>query len=234
MFRPAIWMYVILLGLAGFLVFEIVQVWSRPAPTGSGPAVSGAREAPQPRPAPEAQATPRSASGGQEPGLKPKEAYQIVSVKNPFRPSRTDWEGAGRHVERPKVYLYGVTLAGDYQAALLAVGPAGKGRGARLYRLGDQVGGYTLKEIGSDRVLLALGDDTFPVLLHDASKPKPLPSPAPAAGPSAPAATATRVPQAPTVTPPADGLRGQDPASLKKRMRTRQLPPSETQERAKP
>jgi hypothetical protein len=173
MFRPAIWMYVILLGLAGFLVFETVQVWSRPV-------VSGAREAPQPRPAPEAQATPRSASGGQEPGLKPKEAYQIVSVKNPFRPSRTDWEGAGRHVERPKIYLYGVTLAGEYQAALLAIGPAGKGRGARLYRLGDQVGGYTIKEIHSDRIVLALGDDTVPVLLHDASKPKAALPPGPA------------------------------------------------------
>lgn len=195
MFRLATWIYVILLGLVGFLAFEIVQVWNRPV-------ASGVREAPQPRPTPEAQTAPPPASGGQEAGLKPKEAYQVVALKNPFRPSRTDWGGTGKRVDRPKVFLYGVTLAGEYKAALLATGPPGKGRGARLYKLGDQVGGYTVKEVLADRVMLAMGEDTFPVLLHDAGKPKSAaaaPPTAPATSPAPPMAV-----RAPGVPPPSE------------------------------
>ncbi|MBI5378621.1 MAG: hypothetical protein HZA23_00500 [Nitrospirae bacterium] len=189
-------MYVILLGLAGFLVFEMVQVWNRPLASGAREAPQGVKESAPARPAAEAPAMPPQ---GQEAGLQPREAYQVVAVKNPFRPSRTDWEGAGRQVDRPKVFLYGVTLAGEYQSALIAIAPAGKGRGARLYRVGDQVGGYTLKEIKADQVSLALGEDVFTVRLYDAAKPKPV-APAPPVAAGAPTPLPVPSPQ-PTVRP---------------------------------
>ncbi len=148
MFRPAILLHVILLGLAGFLAFEVAQVWIPRVSQESGGSLPAGKAGSQEAGvrtdairAPDAQPAPPQ---GQETGVRPREAYQVVALKNPFRPTRTDWDGGGKRVDRPKVYLYGVTLAGEYQAALLAVGPPGKGRGARLYKLGDQVGGYTL------------------------------------------------------------------------------------------
>jgi hypothetical protein len=148
---------ILLVAFAGVFCYEIFQVWSGLGDASSPPAVKEVGMAPT-----QEGTTPSARS-------QPKDSYHVIVDKNPFRPQRTDWEGQEVRVQRPQLVLSGVTLAGEYKSALLATRG---GRGAKLYRLGEQVGGYTIKQIEADRVLLAMGDDSFSVMLHDPNKPK--------------------------------------------------------------
>jgi hypothetical protein len=102
-----------------------------------------------------------------------------ISEKNIFSPERKDFPLPGaegkKPVVRPKIILYGVTIAGDYQAASIVNPgrPLRKGeRETMTLKIGDKVGEYTLAKILSDRVSLEAQGDTFEVLLYDATMPK--------------------------------------------------------------
>lgn len=106
-------------------------------------------------------------------------AASSISGKNIFSPERKDFPLPGaegkKPIVRPKIVLYGVTIAGDYQAASIVNPgrPLRKGeRETMTLKIGDKVGEYTLAKILSDRISLEAPGDTFEVLLYDARMPK--------------------------------------------------------------
>jgi len=106
-------------------------------------------------------------------------SYLSISEKNLFSPERKDFPtpaGNGRkQLVRPQILLYGVTIAGNYQAASVASPgrPLHKGeRETFTVRKGERIGEYKLVKISSDRITLEAEGDTFEVLLYDQSMAK--------------------------------------------------------------
>ena len=111
------------------------------------------------------------------------EAYILIAEKNIFNPERKDFpiitspvaEPPKKPLVRPKIILYGVTFAGDYQSASIAnLGrPVQKGeRETMTLKLGDRIGEYQLTKILPDRIMMEAPEDTFEVLLYDPKMPK--------------------------------------------------------------
>ncbi len=111
------------------------------------------------------------------------ESYVFIAEKNIFNPERKDFpvitspmaDPSKRPLMRPKIILYGVTLAGDYQSASIAnLGrPIQKGeREIMTLKLGDRIGEYQLTKILPDRIMMEAPEDTFEVLLYDPNMPK--------------------------------------------------------------
>ena len=106
-------------------------------------------------------------------------SYISISEKNLFSPERKDFQtpaGNGKkQLVRPQILLYGVTIAGNYQAASVASPgrPLHKGeRETFTVRKGERIGEYKLVKISSDRITLEAEGDTFEVLLYDQSMAK--------------------------------------------------------------
>jgi hypothetical protein len=102
-----------------------------------------------------------------------------ISEKNIFSPERKDFPLLGaegkKPIVRPKIILYGVTIAGDYQAASIVNPgrPLRKGeRETITLRMGEQVSGYQLAKVSSDRITMEAEGDSFEVLLYDAREAK--------------------------------------------------------------
>ncbi len=109
--------------------------------------------------------------------------YTVLVEKNIFSPERKEFPiqvvspmgSVKKPPARPQVVLYGVTLAGDYQSASIVQPgrPLRKGeRELMTLKVGDKVGEYQLTKILSDRITLAAEEDSFDVLLYDATKTK--------------------------------------------------------------
>jgi hypothetical protein len=107
------------------------------------------------------------------------QSYISISEKNIFNPERKEFPVLGgntkKAIVRPQIVLYGVTIAGDYQAASIVNSgrPLTKGeRELMTVKIGDQVGEYKLAKIMSDRITMETEWDTFEVLLYDPKMPK--------------------------------------------------------------
>ncbi len=106
------------------------------------------------------------------------QSYISIAEKNIFSPDRKDFPilgGANKPVVRPQVVLYGVTIAGDYQAASLSNPgrPLRKGeRETFTVKLGEKIGDYKLAKISGDRITLEVDGDSFEVFLYDSRMPK--------------------------------------------------------------
>jgi hypothetical protein len=107
--------------------------------------------------------------------------FSSIAEKNIFNPERKDFPimvTPGIPVKplaRPQVTLYGVTIAGSYQAAsIVQTGrPLQKGeRETITLKLGERIGEYKLTKISSDRVTLETDGDSFEVFLYDPKMPK--------------------------------------------------------------
>jgi hypothetical protein len=139
---------------------------------------------------PEKEATKKSGTkiegspsfGGQKEPTTP-ESYILIAEKNIFNPERKDFpvitppvsELSKKPLVRPKIILYGVTFAGDYQtASIVNLGrPLQKGeREMMTLKVGDRIGEYQLAKILPDRVMMETPEDTFEVLLYDPKMPK--------------------------------------------------------------
>jgi hypothetical protein len=101
-----------------------------------------------------------------------------IAEKNIFSPERKDFlvpGGMSKPIVRPQVVLYGVTIAGDYQAASVSNPgrPLQKGeRETFTIRVGEKIGDYKVANISSDRITLEVDGDRFEVLLYDSRTPK--------------------------------------------------------------
>jgi hypothetical protein len=102
-----------------------------------------------------------------------------ISEKNIFNPDRREFSittsEQSKPASRPQIVLYGITIAKDYQAASLVHPgrPLQKGEREMItVKIGEKVGEYKLAKILPDRITMESGDDSFDVLLYDASAPK--------------------------------------------------------------
>jgi hypothetical protein len=120
--------------------------------------------------------------GGQKEPMT-AESYILIAEKNIFNPERKDFpiiaspiaEMSKKPLIRPKITLYGVTFAGDYQSASIANPgrPLQKGeREIMTLKVGDRIGEYQLAKILPDRIMMEAPEDTFEVLLYDPNMPK--------------------------------------------------------------
>ncbi len=111
-------------------------------------------------------------------GIPSVQPYVSIAEKNIFSPDRKDFfipGGANKPVVRPQVVLYGVTIAGDYQAASLSNPgrPLRKGeRETFTVKPGEKIGDYKLAKISGDRIALEADEDSFEVFLYDSRTPK--------------------------------------------------------------
>ena len=150
---------VIALTFAGLIVREL----TRPPRVPTARAQPAASVSPT-QPAP---ATPAAAA--------PPANYTVVASRNLFSPTRSEapvTPPAPPPVAPvlPKPNLFGVVLLEGAPVAYLE-DPVTK-RVAR-YRVGDHVAGGTVKEIGSDTVMLTRPEGQVTVRLHDPTRPRP-------------------------------------------------------------
>jgi len=147
-------------------------------------------------------------------------SFIVISEKNIFSPERKDFPiltvEKSNSVTRPQVILYGVTIAGDFQAASVVNPgrPLRKGeRETMTVKIGEKIGGYKLAKIQPDRVTMESNGDSFEVLLYDSRNPKKRtevktevkpptitstqPAPAPSAAPAPQTASPTTAPAPP-------------------------------------
>jgi len=106
-------------------------------------------------------------------------SYISISEKNIFSPDRREFSittsEQSKSIPRPQIILYGITIAKDYQAASLVHPgrPLQKGEREMItVKVGENVGPYKVAKILPDRITMESGDDSFDVLLYDASAPK--------------------------------------------------------------
>ncbi len=115
--------------------------------------------------------------------LQPKlpSDYAVVGEANLFHPDRMIPVDRKAEVPRPEVVLYG-TVIDTARLAFIEdrknpVTTPGRGKRQRIVKVGEDVGGYTVTEIGSDRIVLARGDDRMTVMLAVPDKRKATDSP---------------------------------------------------------
>jgi len=154
-----------LLGLNALLAvlsvsFSVYIIWQMTAPLGSS---ASTRPVPSPAVVVEADTTPMPPTAA---------VYAMVGSRNVFSPTRTDTQKvdpAVTIVGQP-LNLFGVVLAGDRSIAYLE-DPVTKR--VYAYRLGDSVGGGTIRAIEASHVVLERRNQRLDVQLHDPSRPKP-------------------------------------------------------------
>jgi hypothetical protein len=206
------------------LAMENYETWTRPLEVGPEKAV--------PKKPPAKTETPAGAPASKEAApAATVESYVQIASKNIFSPERKDFpilmaadpsKEVKKPVVRPQAVLYGVTIAGDYKSASIAITGRPLQRGERevnTYRVGDKLGEYKVAKILPDRISLEAQDDQFEVLLYDArapkkrvvarteTKPATITSTLPAPPPGAPVAGSTQ-PFPPGVPRPGEPARG--------------------------
>ena len=164
----------LVLALVVLLVLKNYEIWTQPVEWAPEENI-GKRPQSKPENRPEVLST-----FGTQKNPTSVKSYISIAEKNVFSPERKDFPvsttGNGiKQLVRPQVILYGVTMAGDYQAASVASPgrPLQKGeRETFTVKKGERIGGYKLVKVSSDRVTLEAEGDTFEVLLYDQSMPK--------------------------------------------------------------
>jgi len=105
--------------------------------------------------------------------------YTMIADENLFHPERkippeTKEE---QNVPKPEFVLYGTLITDDLSIAYLEdlkapVTTPGRGKRQTALRIGDTIGGYTLKEIEPDRVTMVRKEESVVIPLDDPSHPK--------------------------------------------------------------
>jgi len=108
--------------------------------------------------------------------------YVGIADKNIFSPERKEFPitlipggELKKPIIRPQIVLFGISIVGDYQSATVSTPgkPLQKGeRETTTLKIGESVGEYKVSKILSDRIMMAAGEDSYEVLLHDPKMPK--------------------------------------------------------------
>jgi hypothetical protein len=159
-------------------------------------------------------------------------SFIVISEKNIFSPERKDFPvltvEKSNPATRPQVTLYGVTIAGDFQAASISSPGRALRKGERetmTLRIGEKIGEYKLAKIQPDRITMESNGDSFDVLLYDSRNPKKRMEVKTEAKPATVISTQP-APASPS-SPAAAQVTAQPPASVEK------LPPAPTVEKPK-
>ena len=119
-------------------------------------------------------APPSAPTAAQAPA--PPEAsgsYTVVASRNLFSPTRTEApvSASANAPPIPKPNLYGIVLRDGGPVAYLEDPTTKRVAG---YRLGDNIAGGTVKQIGADHVVLNRPEGDVSVRLRDPAKPRPV------------------------------------------------------------
>jgi hypothetical protein len=106
--------------------------------------------------------------------------YNLISEENLFHPERRippEKKADEAPLPKPDFVLYGTLIADDIKLAYLEDlkaprSTAGRGKRHTALRKGDTMSGFTLKEIDSDKVVMARGEEKMIVPIVDPSHPK--------------------------------------------------------------
>lgn len=125
--------------------------------------------------------------------------YAALSEQNLFHPQRRipqekidEKALQAAAIPKPELTLYGTLIAEDLSIAYVEDKKApfstpGRGQRQRQLKKGDVVGGFVLKEIEADRIVLVKGEERLVVLLDQKDKKRSGEASATAAAPAAPA-----------------------------------------------
>jgi len=164
-------LHILLLIVAGVLLWQAVATWSRPFPATDSTAQDGVEKE---KPLPPAQGSADEAG---------KQFAEVISDKDLFAPSRSravkDSTPVAAVAPPSHLKLVGVVLSPEREEAFFADSTQG-GKVVRV-RKGDTLGSYRLAEVTPSQATLALGDDgeevSLPLLVLDsgtAAKGPPL------------------------------------------------------------
>jgi hypothetical protein len=123
-------------------------------------------------------------ANGEEKALQPETPsvteYTLISEENLFHPERRippEKKADEAPLPKPDFVLYGTLIADNIELAYLEDLKAPRstpGRGKRQVAMkkGDTMSGYTVKEIDTDKVVMARGEEKVIVPMNDPSHPK--------------------------------------------------------------
>ena len=155
-------LHIVLLLVAGVLMWQVVATWSRPFPSTDSPAQDGVEKEKSLLPAQES--APQAG----------KQFAEVISDKDLFAPSRSravkESTPVAAAVAPPShLKLVGVVLSPDREEAFFADSTQG-GKVVRV-RKGDTLGSYRLAQVTPLQATLALGEDgeevSLPLLVLD-------------------------------------------------------------------
>jgi len=142
--------------------------------------------------------TPLIEKAGPLEGLNPAppSSYTIIADNNLFHPERKipPEKKTGEDQQplpKPDVVLYGTLISDTLRLAYLEDLKAprntpGRGRRQTVMKIGDALSGFVLKEIDTDKIVMAKGEEKMTVYVHDPGRLKtretPATQPQPATG----------------------------------------------------
>jgi len=136
--------------------------------------------------------------------------YAVISEQNLFHPERKipPEKKDETAIPRPDVVLYGTLITDDMSMAFVEDKKAPystPGRGKRQVSLkkGDNLNGYILREVETNRIVLVKGEDKIVVMLNEGEKRKAGAAPAPQATSTMPSGGAppAMIPSSPPAAP---------------------------------
>ncbi len=114
--------------------------------------------------------------------LPPLSDFAVIEEKNLFHPDRipqvspfSTKEPGTDDIANTRFVLHGVILYDNGTSLALLQEPRLTEKKVKSFAQGEKIGPYVLKTIKSDRVVMALGDKEFEVVLYKPKKPKSLP-----------------------------------------------------------
>lgn len=143
--------------------------------------------------------------------LPPLSDFAVIEEKNLFHPDRipqmspsSTKEPGAADIAGTRFVLHGVILYDNGTSLALLQEPRLTERKVKSLAQGEKIGPYVLKTIKSDRVIMALGDKEFEVVLYKSKKPKSQPKRPGAKAPARPRPkpSSKQSPTRPGGTPP--------------------------------
>jgi hypothetical protein len=133
--------------------------------------------------------------------------YAAIVEQSLFSPERKPPVEKGQELPKPEIVLYGTLVAGDFSVAYLEdkkapVTSEGRGRRQTALKLGERIGGFTLKTVSDDRIELERAGEIMMVRLDQPDPLKRNPSAAElTAAPGADGARPAQRPARPSAVP---------------------------------
>ncbi len=160
-----------------------------------------------------------------------------IAEKNLFHPEREIPKSETAAIPKPELILYGTLITDDVSIAYVEDKRApystpGRAKRQTALKKGNSIGGYVLREIEPNRIVLVKGEDKLVVMLDDNAKRKgseaaPSPASKGAGGAYQPASALPAAPQAIAPPPgaafpagPAQGAAAQGPQTRSQRLET--------------
>jgi len=118
-----------------------------------------------------------SAEGAQQLQLPSSSDYVMVGENNLFHPERIipAEKKEEKPLPKPEIVLYGTMISGDMKIAYMEDLKApkstpGRGRRQLSLRKGDSLGGFVLKDISTDKIVMVRGEEVLTVSVYDSHK----------------------------------------------------------------